>query len=79
MLTVTLDEARERLTELVEAAARGEIVTITHGGTPVAKLGPAFDRQAMEEAFVDMDRIRARTQPLRPGELRDMLEEGRSP
>jgi prevent-host-death family protein len=34
VLSVTLEEARERLIELVEAAARGETVTITRDGTP---------------------------------------------
>ncbi len=62
MLTVTLDEARARLTELVEAAARGQTVTITRDGTPVAELSPArpepgIDQSAVDEALRDLDAL----------------------
>ena len=40
MHTVTLNEAKERLAELVEDAARGDEVVIVSGDQPVAKLVP---------------------------------------
>ncbi|NQT52893.1 type II toxin-antitoxin system prevent-host-death family antitoxin, partial [bacterium] len=41
MRTVSIREARKRLSELVEAAANGASVTITKRGREVARLGPA--------------------------------------
>jgi len=41
MATVSIREARKRLSELVAAAERGESVTITRRGREVARLGPA--------------------------------------
>jgi len=43
--TVSIGEARRRLSELVAAAERGETVTITRRGREVARLGPVL-RQA---------------------------------
>lgn len=40
MATVSMREARRRLSDLVKAAERGESVTITRRGRPVAQLGP---------------------------------------
>ncbi len=62
MLTVTLDEARARLTELIEAAVCGETVTITHDGTPIAELNPArpepgIDQRSVGEALRDLDAL----------------------
>jgi prevent-host-death family protein len=41
MDTVSMREARKRLSELVRAAERGESVTITRRGKEVARLVPA--------------------------------------
>ena len=41
MDTVSIKEARERLSELVRAAERGEAVTITRRGKEVARIVPA--------------------------------------
>ena len=60
MRTITADEAQTSLPGLLDEVARGETITIVRDGVPVAKLEPAFDRKAMEEAFADMDRIRER-------------------
>ncbi len=40
MGTVSIREARKHLSELVDAALRGESVTITRRGKKVARLGP---------------------------------------
>lgn len=62
VLRVSLDEARQRLAELAEVAARGETVKITRDGAPVAELRPArpeadVDETAIEEALRDLDRL----------------------
>jgi len=41
MGTVSMKEARERLSELVRAAERGEAITITRRGKEVARIVPA--------------------------------------
>ncbi len=61
MITVTVDEARDRLPELVDAAARGETITITRGGAPVAKLEPAWDQARGDLAVEKLRRIREET------------------
>ena len=43
MITVTLKEARRRLGQLVDAAARGEEVLITRRGRKAARLTPATE------------------------------------
>jgi prevent-host-death family protein len=58
MLVVTLDEAKDRLDELVQAAARGETITITQDGTPVARLEAAWDPARIHEAAEGLRRLR---------------------
>ncbi|MBX6378692.1 MAG: type II toxin-antitoxin system prevent-host-death family antitoxin [Clostridia bacterium] len=40
MIEVEIDEARTRIVELLDRVARGERVTITRHGVPVARLVP---------------------------------------
>jgi prevent-host-death family protein len=40
MLSVELEEAKERLAELIEQAAQGEEVVITRNGEPMARIVP---------------------------------------
>lgn len=40
MRTVTIGEARARLSRLVDEAARGDVVVITRCGRPLVKLAP---------------------------------------
>ncbi len=40
MVRVSVAEARERLSELIEAARQGEIILISEAGLDVASLGP---------------------------------------
>lgn len=41
MTTIAADQARGEFDALITRAAQGEEFTITEGGTPVARLGPA--------------------------------------
>jgi prevent-host-death family protein len=55
MQTISLAEAKARLSELVERASQGESISITRRGKPVARLMPAeapgkpFDIEALRE------------------------------
>jgi prevent-host-death family protein len=75
-------EAKNKLSMLLDLVERGEEVTITRRGRPVARLvraGHAPDRQAMEEA---VQRLRKRAETLsRPfdwDEWKSFRDEGRS-
>jgi len=53
-------EAKNRLGALLDAAERGEVITITRHGRPVARLVPAADPAPVEARRAALARIRAR-------------------
>jgi prevent-host-death family protein len=71
-------EAKNRLSELLEAAENGEEVMITKHGHPVAKLVPVdnFDRAKAREAIEWLKEFR-KTHPLRGLKIKDLINEGR--
>lgn len=80
MTTVGIFEAKNRLSELVERAARGEEIMITRRGEQIARLVPPQIPHARDQAR----RLAARIRESRAGQLlgegdslRDMIEEGR--
>jgi len=80
MTTVGIFEAKNRLSELVERAARGEEIVITRRGEPVARLVPPRAPDALGQAQALVARIRRSRahQPTGDGaSIRDMIEEGR--
>ena len=58
-------DAKNRLSELLTRAERGEEITITRRGKPVAKLGPIPDAYSVEGARSAMARIRERAKSLK--------------
>lgn len=80
MATVGIFEAKNRLSELVERAARGEEIVITRRGEEVARLMPPHVPDALAQARSLAERIRrSRAQhPLGGGvSIRELIEEGR--
>jgi prevent-host-death family protein len=80
MNTVGIFEAKNRLSELVERAARGEEIAITRRGVEVARLMAPVRPDAQSQASALAQRIRASRagHALGPGaSLRQMVEEGR--
>ena len=80
MTNVGIFEAKNRLSELVERAARGEELVITRRGEQVARLMPPRTPDALDQARTLAARIRqSRTgQGMGGGaSIRDMIEEGR--
>lgn len=80
MTTVGIFEAKNRLSELVERAARGEEIVITRRGEHVARLMPPQAPDALGQARALAARIRAS----RAGQasssrvsIREMIEDGR--
>ena len=84
MTTVGIFEAKNRLSELVERAARGEEIVITRRGEQVARLMPPQVPDAIGQAHALAARIRRSRVGQVPGQapsdgvsIRDMIEEGR--
>lgn len=80
MTTVGIFEAKNRLSELVERAARGEEIVITRRGEQVARLMPPRAQDSLGQARILAARIRNSRagQELGGGiSIRAMIEEGR--
>jgi prevent-host-death family protein len=79
MRKVGLFEAKQKLSELVKRASRGERIGITRRGKLEAEIVPAQkDEVDLKEVFASMDRIRKRAKPLPRGvTIKDLIEEGR--
>jgi prevent-host-death family protein len=77
MRTFGLFEARRKLPEIVEHAARGESVGITREGKLVAIVVPARPESSLRDIFADIEAIRKHTK--RPGnfKVKHLIEEGR--
>ena len=54
---IQMKEARQRFSELVDAASRGETIVITRRGRSVARLGPV--EPAVSRPFPDLAAFRA--------------------
>lgn len=80
MRKVGLFEAKQKLSELVERAGRGEKIGITKRGKLTAIMGPAPVVQEdidLKEVFARMDKIRKKAK-LPPGvTIKSLIEEGR--
>jgi prevent-host-death family protein len=80
MRTVGLFEAKQKLSELVERASRGERIGITRRGKLAAEIVPARDKEDLadiKEIFAGMERIRKRAKPLKGVTIKELIEEGR--
>jgi prevent-host-death family protein len=77
MRKVGLFEAKQKLSELVERASRGERIGITRRGKLAAQIVPAQEEVDIKEIFAGMERIRKRAKPLRGVTIKDLIEEGR--
>jgi prevent-host-death family protein len=76
MTSVGAYEAKTHLPALLAKVERGETVTITRHGRPVAKLVPVDVVRPVVDILVELDRLR---EGVTSGGLsiRDMIEEGR--
>jgi prevent-host-death family protein len=80
MRKVGLFEAKQKLSELVERASRGERIGITRRGKLEAEIVPAQsepDTSTIKEIFDNIEKIRRRAKPLRGVTTKDLIEEGR--
>jgi prevent-host-death family protein len=80
MTTIGIFEAKNRLSELIERAARGEEIVITRRGAQVARLLPpeATDAEGVARALAQRIRRSRQGRTLGKGaSIRQMVEEGR--
>jgi prevent-host-death family protein len=79
MRKVGLFEAKQKLSELVERALRGERIVITRRGKLAVEFVPVQPADVdLKEVFASMERIRKRAKPLPRGvTIKDLIEEGR--
>ena len=74
-------EAKNKLSELLDLAERGEEVVITRHGKEVARLVPPKGRHSVEEARAAAERLRARAKErglkMTIDELLEYRDEGR--
>ena len=77
MATVGAFEAKTHFSELLDRVARGEKITVTRHGVPVAVLVPIQEQGPGHEQIVEkMKRLRARVKPDTMS-VREMVVEGR--
>jgi prevent-host-death family protein len=75
MLTVTLVEAKTRLSELLDKVAAGEEIVITRHGRPAARIAPV---SAPKQPVPDLSEFRAKMPRLRKPShilIREMRDE----
>jgi prevent-host-death family protein len=78
MRSVGLFEAKQKLSELVKRASKGERIGITRRGKLAVYIVPASNNVSLKEAFAEIERIRMRAKPLPKGmTVKDLIEEGR--
>jgi prevent-host-death family protein len=78
MKTVGVYQAKTHLASLLDAAERGECITITRHGKPVATLGPVVEQRKMSlaELAEEFRALRASQPPL-DVPIKDLINEGR--
>ncbi len=77
MRTVGIFEAKQKLSELVDRASRGERIRITRRGKVAAEIVPAGEQVDLKEVFARMDEIRKRSKKPKSVSVKSLIEEGR--
>lgn len=78
MRTISISEAKTHLASLLDAVARGETITITKHGVPVAQLVPPPSAHSRDTSAV-IQALREFRQGITLGDVppRELIEEGR--
>ncbi len=77
MKKIGLFEAKNRLSELVERAARGEEIGITRRGKLTAVIAPVRPQVSLKEIFDDIEGVRKRAKLPRGVSVEELIREGR--
>jgi len=77
MYSVGLFEAKQKLSELVERARRGEKIALTRRGKLAAVLTSPPAEANLKEIFNDIEKNRKRSRWRRRLKTKDLIEQGR--
>jgi prevent-host-death family protein len=78
MRKVGLFEAKQKLSELVGQAERGERIGITRRGKLTAVIGPATGTSNLQEIFAGLEEIRKRARKQKGVSVKQLIAEGRA-
>jgi prevent-host-death family protein len=77
MRTVGLFEAKQKLSELVERAGKGERIGITRRGKLTAVISPPQPERGLKESFDEIEKVRKKVRLPKGVTIKSMIEEGR--
>jgi prevent-host-death family protein len=77
MRKVGVFEAKQKLSELVERASRGERIGITRRGKLAAQIVPAQEQVDLKKAFEEIEKIRKRSKKVPGVTVKSLIAEGR--
>jgi prevent-host-death family protein len=77
MKEIGLFEAKQKLSEIVDRAAKGERIGITKRGKLAAVVGPAETGIDIDAIFASMDRIREKARKPKNLSIQELRDEGR--
>lgn len=77
MRKVGLFEGKQKFSELVERASRGERIGITKRGKLMAQINPISEEIDLKKVFATMDEIRKRSKKPKSVSVKQLIEEGR--
>jgi len=77
MRTVGLFEAKQKLSELVDRAGKGERIGITRRGKLAAVIVPVQPERSLRESFDELAKVRKKVRLPRGLTVKSMIEDGR--
>jgi prevent-host-death family protein len=77
MRTVGLFEAKQKLSELVERAGKGERIGITCRGKLAALIIPPQPELSLKESFDEIEKVRKKIRLPKGLTIKSMIEDGR--
>jgi prevent-host-death family protein len=80
-VTIGAFEAKTHFSEVISEVQNGSDYVITKRGKPVAKVIPVIERRQTRQEFLEACReLRNlwKGPPLKPGEIKEMIEDGRA-
>jgi prevent-host-death family protein len=77
MRTVGLFEAKQKLSELVDRAGKGERIGITRRGKLTAVISPPQPERSLKESFDEIEKVRKKVRLPKGVTIKSMIEEGR--
>jgi prevent-host-death family protein len=77
MRMIGLFEAKQKLSELVDLAEKGERIGITRRGKLTAFIVPVQPERSLRESFAELEKIRKKVRMPSGITVKSMIEEGR--